>query len=73
MKVRNPVGEQGKVILEYVSENEQDREQLLAMMLDGEIPNEPIQRDRKAPQGSPLHPPSPKLGDIGPGDQTNAF
>jgi len=43
MRIRNHVGENGKTILEYVPENDDDREEIARMMLDGEIPNAPAQ------------------------------
>lgn len=45
VKIRNLIGEAGKPILEYIAESDEDREQLFAMMKDGEIPDEPSQRD----------------------------
>jgi len=43
--IRNHIGESGKPVLEYVAENDADREQLLCMMLDGEIPDSAAQSD----------------------------
>ena len=41
MRVRNSIGESGKAILEYIAENEADRQELHAMMLDGRTPSPP--------------------------------
>ena len=44
MRIRNHIGESGKSILEYIPENDADREKISAMMRDGKIPNAPSQR-----------------------------
>lgn len=41
MRVNNLIGESGKAILEYIAENDADRQELHAMMLDGRIPSPP--------------------------------
>jgi hypothetical protein len=43
MKINNYIGEGGKTILEYVPENDQDRDQIEQMQAAGEIPDEPAQ------------------------------
>ena len=43
MKIRNHIGESGKTIMEYVPENDADREEIERMQAAGEIPDEPIQ------------------------------
>ena len=49
MLIRNYIGESGKAILEYVPENDADREQIALMMMEGEIPDSPAQSDPKEP------------------------
>jgi hypothetical protein len=46
--VRNLVGESGKAVLEYVPENQADIDECARMMLDGEVPDAPAQRDPDA-------------------------
>lgn len=50
MIIRNLVGESGKTIISYVAENDEDREEIARMMMDGEIPNAPAQA---VPQDAP--------------------
>ena len=46
MIIRNNIGLNGKSVMEYVPETEEDREEIFRMMLDGEIPMAPSQRDQ---------------------------
>jgi hypothetical protein len=47
MRIRNHVLTNGKTVLEYIPENEEDREEVWRMMGDGEMPAEPSQSERK--------------------------
>ena len=43
MRILNYLGVSGKPIMEYIPENEADREKIYEMMLDGTIPDAPSQ------------------------------
>ena len=54
MRIRNYIGEAGKSIMEYVAENDVDREQLVLMMADGSIPDSPAQSEPKRENEEPV-------------------
>lgn len=43
MRIRNLVGENGRTILEYIPETDEDRDEIARMMLDRKIPDVPAQ------------------------------
>jgi len=45
MTCRTSVGLHGKTLLEYIPENEADLETIYGWMLDGTLPNAPLQKD----------------------------
>jgi hypothetical protein len=51
MRIRNLIGENGATVLEYIPENEADREEIAAMQLDGDIPDGPSQSHPQRPEG----------------------
>ena len=56
MRIINNMCEDGTTVMEYVAENDADRELLSQMQLDGRIPNAPSQRDQARKPNTGNHP-----------------